>query len=120
VGEVMSIYFVAPNGLDVWNPSSLTGRLFCDQVESVSRLLGIESGLGTIVSDEVAVNDEKFMSFAQSFAGLLLRTDPESGAYRLLEGCFCVVGALAAKLGARLPDDRAITRLVSNGHRIVG
>ncbi|NMO20002.1 hypothetical protein HPC49_21955 [Pyxidicoccus fallax] len=116
----MSIYFMTPNKRDVWNPASVTGRLFCEQVESVARLLDVESGLGAVVSDEVVVNDEKFVSFVQSFAERLLRTSAESGAYLLLEGCFSIAGALAVKLGARLPDDDTIATLVSEGRRIVG
>ncbi len=116
----MSIYFMTASRQDVWNPASATGRLFCDQVESVARLLEVESGLGAIVSDEVVVNDEKFVSFVQSFAERLLRTSAESGAYRLLEGCFSIAGALALKLGARLPEDDTVARLVSEGRRIVG
>ena len=81
----MSIYFVTSDGRDLWNPSSFTAQLFCDQAESIARHLGVDSGLGPIVSDAVVVSELSFVSFAQSFAVQLSQVDPESGAHALLE-----------------------------------
>ena len=116
----MSIYFVTSDGRDLWNPSSFTAQLFCDQAESIARHLGVDSGLGPIVSDAVVVSELSFVSFAQSFAVQLSQVDPESGAHVLLEGCFSIVGALAAKLGVEWSHHEATARLVSDGARLVG
>ena len=71
----MSIYFVTSDGRDLWNPSSFTAQLFCDQAESIARHLGVDSGLGPIVSDAVVVSELSFVSFAQSFAVQLSQVD---------------------------------------------
>jgi hypothetical protein len=120
VGTVMSIYFISKDAGDLWNPASVAGRLFFEQAESVARTIGVATGLGAIVSDEVVVDKENFIPFAEAFANFLLRTGPRSGGRMLLEGCFSIVGALAYKLGATTLDDPAIAGLIANGRRVVG
>jgi Family of unknown function (DUF6086) len=121
VGATMSIYFISKDAGDLWNPASVTGRIFCEQVESIGRVIGIATGLGAIVSDEVSVDKKKFLLFAEAFAQFLLRTDPSSGGRMLLDGCFSIVGAVACKLGAPPPlDDAAIAGLIANGRRVIG
>lgn len=95
----MSVYFCTVDEQDLWNPATIVARLFRDQVESVARVLGIESGLGEIVSDEVVVDKVKFEAFMAAFSGLMLRTAPESGVHSLMGGCFEIVLALGDKLG---------------------
>jgi hypothetical protein len=115
----MSVYFIAKDSLDIWNPANIAARLFCDQAESAARVLGTETGLGQIIADEVAVDNEKFISFAASLSGLVIKTQPGSAARRLLEACCSLVLALAQKLGADLPDDPVVAQLAATGRRVI-
>jgi hypothetical protein len=54
-GNTVSILFLA-NGARLWNPSNVPGRLFKGQAEVVAAALGLSSGLGEIVEDEVVVD----------------------------------------------------------------
>jgi hypothetical protein len=58
----MSVYFIADDRRGLWNPASDTARLFHDQCTSVARMLGVESGLAPIISDEVIVDAETWWS----------------------------------------------------------
>jgi hypothetical protein len=116
----MSIYFTTREGRDLWNPANVTGRLFHDQVNSVARILAIESGLGPIASDEVIVDEPKFLQFVKSFAEFVLTADPESGGRAVAQNCLGIAGALAEKLGGRMSDVPEIVSLICDGRRVVG
>ncbi len=117
----MSIYFIC-NGKDLWNPASFTGRLYCEQANAVARLLKIESGVGEVIRDEVAVDAEKFKAFATAYARLLLETSPGrlSSAHTLLDGCFVFTGAMARKLGVEFAAERTLTELLTLGAQLIG
>ncbi len=97
----MSIFFVTNEGNDIWNPGRVTAQMFCAQVTSIAREVGVESGLGAIISDQVIVDVEKFKAFAVAFAKYMLCLQPNDKAWTLLAGCFSFVGALAERLGAK-------------------
>jgi len=116
----MSIYFIAKDGHDLWNPAAVTARLFWDQAESVGRIISIETGLGPIISDEVIVDDARFKLFVGAFADFILKLDRESGGRALAETCFGIAGALAQKLGGISFSELELVRLIEGGRRIVG
>jgi hypothetical protein len=115
----MSIYFVTKDGRDLWNPASLTARLFHNQAESVAKLIPSETGLGPIVSDEVILDEARFALFAKAFAGFILKMDRRSGAWALSENCFGMVAALAEKSGGAVFNDVELLPLVERGRRIL-
>jgi hypothetical protein len=47
----------------VWNPSNTPGRLFKDQAEAVADALGLSSGLGELIEDEIVIDLPVFEEF---------------------------------------------------------
>jgi hypothetical protein len=115
----MSIYFTL-NEQDFWNPGRVTAQMFCGQVALVARELGMESGLGAIISDEVKVEAEQFKTFAAAFAEYMTHLQPGGKAWLLVAGCFTLVGALAQRLGAAPPIAPELAKLVADGVRVIG
>ena len=118
---MMSIYFVLENSETLWNPASVSARLFVDQAESVARLIGTGTGLGPVRADEVTVDRAQFLSFAKAFVEHWLQMHSSSSARMLVDGCLGIVGALACRLepGA-LGDAPEVAELIARGRKVVG
>jgi hypothetical protein len=113
----VSVYFLA-NEKDLWNPGFLAARFFCDAVASISGMLGIESGLGPILSDEVVVDPVALHAFALQMRELLLNRDPTSATRVMLSGTFAIVVALdvaATEGGGSFLTDPSLVEYVNLG-----
>jgi hypothetical protein len=103
----MSLYFTS-NDRDVWNPASGTGRLYSDQVASLARELGVESGLAPVISDEVKIDETVFVAFVQAGLAFSLQLGADSLPRALVSPVLAVSVALVETLGSAalppLPD----------------
>jgi hypothetical protein len=114
----MSIFFLSPNGDDVWNPASDVARVFHAQVESVADLLGVESGLGAIKSDEIAIET---MTFGSALAARIEAYREDSCFVALVGNAFAIALALQDVLGLELQTEAPrIARYRALGHELVG
>ncbi|MCH6163480.1 DUF6086 family protein [Streptomyces marispadix] len=94
----MSCY-VTIAGKDVWNPANQVGKIFVGQVELVSRILGVESGVEPIIEDECHIDAEKFSAFTSSLSSTVRRTN--NFAFReLLQGVLEVCAVLVSRAGS--------------------
>jgi hypothetical protein len=117
----MSIFFLSPNGDDVWNPASDVARVFHAQVESVADLLGVESGLGAIKSDEIAIETMKFCAFGSALAARIEAYREDSCFVALVGNAFAIALALQDVLGLELQTEAPrIARYRALGHELVG
>ncbi|MCK1799134.1 DUF6086 family protein [Streptomyces sp. XM4193] len=59
----MSCYFQTKKTA-LWNPSNAVARIFTEQIETVSQILGVDSGLTHIIEDECEIDGALFVPFA--------------------------------------------------------
>lgn len=117
----MSIYFVDGNEHDLWNPSSIVARAFVSQAFFVAKELGVTSGLGEIVSDEVVVDPEALYRFGEEFAEFLSSFAEDSKTAVLLGGCFAIVLGLNEMLSQPVAfDSPQLLRYAELGRNLVG
>lgn len=117
----MSVFFIASDGRDVWNPASEAARVFLEQATMMARILGIDSGLGPLVSDEVVIDEARFAKFGSAFAKRMLEYPDGTCFHALMGGCFSVVLGLGCELGLPAPsDDSRVGRYEREGRRLVG
>jgi hypothetical protein len=88
---------------DLWEPSLSVGRLFLDQVTSLERLTGLESGVSPIASDEVQIDPRKFKLFIHGCLRMLERTN-NAPLYVLSEGGVKVGIALYHEMFGAWPE----------------
>jgi hypothetical protein len=115
----MSILFRTDDGTELWWPASITARLFHDQLGSIGRhLLGIESGLGFIEADEIAVDRQAFFAFTDAFHAYL--GNARERTHAMVGPAFAITLVLASKLGRPVGDDPVSQRYLEQGRRLVG
>ncbi|NOU29365.1 MAG: hypothetical protein HOO96_15795 [Polyangiaceae bacterium] len=115
----MSILFQTDDGSELWWPASAIARLFHDQLASIGRhLLGIESGLGPIEADEIAVDREAFLAFTDAFHAHLGNAGERTHA--MVGVAFGIALLLAGRLGRPIGDDPVSQRYLEQGRRLVG
>lgn len=95
----MSLYFTSRER-DIWNPASETGRLYCEQVASIAKELGVESGLGPVISDEVEIDEGVFVAFVQAALALCLTLGAGALSGLLILPSLAISVALAEQLGS--------------------
>jgi hypothetical protein len=59
----MSVFFNDQHGSELWNPGSLSARLFVEHAGALERALEGDSGVGPIVADEVTVDTDRLRAF---------------------------------------------------------
>ena len=115
----MSILFQTDDGSELWWPASAVARLFHDQLGSIGRhLLGIESGLGPIEADEIAVDRQAFLAFTDAFHAHLAKAGEHT--HSMVGHAFAVTLVLAHRLGRPIGDDPVSQRYLEHGRRVVG
>ncbi|KJY43636.1 hypothetical protein VR41_02390 [Streptomyces sp. NRRL B-1568] len=96
----MSCYFQV-NEEDLWNPSNSVARLFLEQADTLSRLVGKDSGLSPIIEDECEINLSEFINFTDSLVKAY--QDSNNKAFRsLLCGFISVALVLVERGGGSL------------------
>ncbi len=115
----MSVLFQTDDGNELWWPSSSVARLFQDQLASIGRhVLGMESGLGPIEADAIAVDREAFLAFADAFQAYLGNAGERTHA--MVGAAFAVTLILASRMGRPVGDDPVSQRYLDQGRRLVG
>ncbi len=115
----MSILFQTDDGSELWWPASAVARLFHDQLGSIGRhLLGIESGLGPIEADEIAVDRQAFLAFTDAFHAHLAKAGEHT--HTMVGPAFAVTLVLAHRLGRPIGDDPVSQRYLEQARIIHG
>jgi hypothetical protein len=117
----MSIFFVTRDGDDLWNPASAKALAFHAQAAAVGALLGLETGLGPIVSDECVVEAAAFGAFEAAFVARVLGELERPTRDDELDRTFSIVLALGEALGLTRPSrDPRLEPFLSEGRARIG
>jgi hypothetical protein len=97
----MGVLFEASDVL-LWSPSPRLAQLFLCQVRALEEMVGITSGIGDIISDEVSVDPALLQTFVITVAKEL---QPGSNPTRctLVAGPFAIASGLLAACNPALP-----------------
>jgi len=96
-------------GRSVWEPSLEVGYCFVAQVRALENLIGTDSGIGSIESDEVNVDEQTLVDFIDKTLMRLENTNNGSLFMRVV-GCLQIMYRLA----------ESYYRLMASGLRQVG
>jgi hypothetical protein len=98
----MSILFLADH-IRVWNPSNTPGRLFKGQTEVVAEALGLTSGLGELIEDEIVID----LPVLEEFLRKLVEQYDHRGHFIVMSLIAGVLGTsyvMVERAGGRVPE----------------
>jgi hypothetical protein len=70
----MSHFFIE-GGVTVWSSANRPARLFVEMADAASRLVGSETGLSTIESDETQIDRRAFAAFTEALCDVYRSTN---------------------------------------------
>ena len=93
---------VSSDNREVWEPSLAVGYLFVDQLHSLERLIGLESGVSPVTSDEVTIDSIRFEAFIRGCLRKLEETDHRALVV-LVAGCLQLAIAVNHRITGEWP-----------------
>jgi len=111
---------VSSDNRDVWEPSLAVGYLFVDQIHSLERLVGLESGVSPVVSDEVTIDPARFQSFIKGCLRIL-ETSNNGPLVAMTAGPLLIAIALCHAITGKWPPvPEHLRNLVDDADKVIG
>jgi Family of unknown function (DUF6086) len=97
----MAVLFESGDAL-LWDPSPRVAKMFLAEVRAVEEAVGVQSGIGDLIADEVAVDSSVLCAFVSTI-GQTLDTDTSSVVTSLYAAVFAISYGLLAVSGVAKP-----------------